>query len=97
MQVSATPVEVPVAWNTGRAEVVNADGNKVALDAQAGVDRDITVDSWMWLGTLLQWNALDPTTRDQEVHLVKKFDSSADVNGREVARSVGLMRLRARV
>ncbi len=49
------PVQLRVRWVTARREVKDAQGNNVALDATAIVDRKITVGSTMALGDIGDW------------------------------------------
>lgn len=85
-----------VRWNVKRSEILDAQGNSVSLDAQAMVDREIEIGSYMWLGTLNDWIDSGSDSSDQEIHEVKVCDVMRDIKGRAIAHTVGLMRLHNR-
>lgn len=86
-------VEVRVRWDDTAADVLDAQGNRIKVDATALVDREMTVGSELWLGQLSDWigTALgqDNETR---VMVVKTYNAVPDVRNRYVARTVGLMK-----
>jgi hypothetical protein len=92
--VVASPVEIRVRWNTRRSQGLDALGNPVALDAQAVVDRVISIDSQMWLGTLSHWYGTGSAGQDDEVMFVRTFDRVLDVKGRVARMQVGLSRFK---
>ncbi len=87
-QVSAAD-EIDVRWNDTQSGGTDAQGTKVTLSAEVIVDRDITVGSVMWLGTLAAYNALGTVPT---LHHVVSFDKVPDLKGRNFHRSVSLSR-----
>lgn len=86
------PVEVKVRWDWRREDVLDANGQKVAIDARAGVDREVKVDSWMWLGKLDDWYASGSSPPDNNLCQVRVSSSAKDDKGRRMRFSVGLVR-----
>jgi uncharacterized delta-60 repeat protein len=89
-----SPAEVDVRWNTNRRESLDAQGNVIALDADAVVDRRIAVGSIMWLGKLVDWYSTDVNNNDSELMQVKTYSETPDLKNRFARRTVGLMRHR---
>lgn len=88
-----TAVEIRVRWDDTKREVLDAQGNRVVVDATALVDRTIAVGSEMWLGPLSDWvGTAVGQDDDTEVMLVKTFNAVPDVRNRYVTREVGLMK-----
>jgi hypothetical protein len=92
--VVADPVEIRVRWNVRRTEGTDALGNPIALDAQVVVDRVISIDSQMWLGSLAHWYGTGSAGQDDEVMFVRTFDRVLDVKGRVARMQVGLSRFK---
>ena len=100
-QVAATPTQLGgmgnqymgVRWEASRAQVLDAKGNQVTLDAQAMVALDIYPGSWMWLGLLSDWYGTGSAHSDQELMYVVNFKRTGDINNRWQTRTVGLKRL----
>jgi hypothetical protein len=95
--VDDASVEVAVRWNTKRREITDKQGNTVAYDAVAMVDRKIAVGSVMWLGRLsdLQVGVAGfPTVSppQDDLYQVASYSEQPDIKGQAVARSVTLMR-----
>ena len=88
-----SPVELVVRWNDTRSEILSPQGTNVSLDGTAIVDRDIAIESRMWLGALAD---LPGTTQVPEADwmVVKSFSKTLDIKARVAFRQVGLMRLR---
>lgn len=91
-QVGA-PVEIRVRWVARKRDILDAQGNTIALDAAAIVGQRIAVGSHLWLGTMDSWTGTGSDVDDQEIHEVKVYEEVPDLKGRDVIRSVGLMRL----
>lgn len=91
-----TPVDVQVRWNTIRREATDPQGNTVMLTAEAVVDRVIDPGAVMFLGSYEDFlgtgsgSGLD----DSELHQVITYQEMTDLRGREMRRTVGLMRFR---
>lgn len=79
--------EVDVRWEEGRREVLDADGNNIAIDATVVVGQDIAVDSIMWLGALA-----DVATPPVSLMQVVTKKSVPDVKGIKFRRTVGLVK-----
>lgn len=91
---TATAIEIPVRWLTKRDEVVDAQGNTIALDATVVVERQIAVGSLMALGNLSYWVGTGSAGDESEVMEVVTYEETPDLKGREIRRSVGLKRFR---
>ena len=65
----SAPVEIDVRWVWKRRQVVDADGNALAVDATIITDRVIKEGSLMWLGT--QADFLGSGSDDPELELVQ--------------------------
>lgn len=79
--------EIDVRWEEGRRQVLDADGNNIAIDAMVVVGREIAVDSIMWLGALA-----DVATPPVNLMQVVTKKSIPDVKAREFRRTVGLVK-----
>lgn len=88
------PIEIWVRWVFGRTEITGTDGNTVAVDATAVVDRRIPEGSNMWLGSLADWLGTGSGDEETEVMYVQISSTAHDIKGRVVARTVGLMYFR---
>jgi hypothetical protein len=92
--VTNTPVEIPCRWLWQRSETVDVDGSVIALDAMVVVDREVTVGSQMWDGTLSDWLGTGSTGNDDEVMRVATFKKTPDIDAIEFRYKVGLKRFR---
>lgn len=84
------PVEIKVQWVTNRRQIEAVFSKTVGIDAMAVVDRDIPIDSKMWLGELADWTGTGSGGQDDEVMYVKAFSSQKDIKGRVTRRTVAL-------
>jgi len=84
------PQEIDVRWEDRRGEMVDPQGNRVATDAYAHVDREIAVGSCMWKGSLADWLSAGSGLEDARVMLVVAYREVPDVRGRELRRTLGL-------
>jgi len=96
--VAAEPVEITVRWETKRQEVLDRQGNTVALDGVVVVRQDVAVGSRLWQGELCDWVGTGSglSHDDEEIYEVKTYDQDPDIKGRAQFRQLGIMRLRAR-
>lgn len=90
----SAPTEIWVRWNHNRSEALDAQGNKIALDAQAVVGQSIPLGSTLALGSLAEWYGTGSAGEASEVMQVITSSEMRDVKGRLVGRSVGLKRFR---
>jgi hypothetical protein len=94
------PVDIQVRWDDSKREMLDAQGNKIAVDAAAIVDRVITVGSRLWLGTLADYVGTGSGTGSSQVNPgdvspvmeVKAFNHVRDLKGRDSFMTVGLVR-----
>lgn len=89
------PEEIRVDWDDTKREVLDSNGQRVAVDAAALVDRDIAVGSEMWLGELALWlgsGTGSGAALPVDVMVVKTFNSTPDFRNRYKTREVGLMK-----
>jgi|SRR5579885_122140 hypothetical protein len=49
------PIEIPCRWLMKHREVLDPEGNTIALDAEVVVAQHVPMNSWMWKGDLEQW------------------------------------------
>ncbi len=99
--VVGAPVEIPVRWLTKRREVLDAKGDKIALDATAVVRQEVPMGSHVWLappGTrkgqaLNVWYGTGSSGVPNELMEVKTFNLTPDLKARNQRRELGLMRL----
>lgn len=94
--VNGTPIEIPVRWLHRRTKGTDPDGNLVALDAVAIVDRDIPIYSIMWLGAYSEFVGTGSGSAGMftELMQVRTFDDAPDLKNRFIRRSVGLIRFK---
>lgn len=85
------PVELNVRWQDSKRQSLDAQGNTIAVDATAVLDRVILNGSIMWLGALndLPGTAYTPETDLMEVSYCKKVP---DLKNRFQRYEVGLIR-----
>lgn len=95
-KVSSTPIELDVRWNTARRLVLVPDGNKVALEAEAVVNRQIGIGSVLFLGALADWTGTGSGSAGEESELweVVTYDETPDLKGRNLRREIGLKKYR---
>jgi hypothetical protein len=94
--VTSAPVDVDVRWTWGQQAALNAQGGTIALDAVAVVDREISVDSEMWLApdstysALEQWLGTGSAGDESGVMTVQSYKEVSDIRNRGIRREVGL-------
>jgi len=81
-------VEICVRWETRRKEITDSDGNTIALESNAIVDREIKVGSTLWLGELTDYPS--PPT---DLRRVMTYTEIPDVKNRIARRTVGMIKL----
>lgn len=86
------PREIEVRWLRKRRMGTAANGSPVMLDATVVTVEEIAVGSNMWLGTLDDWYGVGSAGDATEVHEVVSYDETPDVKGREVYRTLSLIR-----
>ncbi len=89
------PEEIRCRWDDTKRDVLDAQGMRVAVDATAYVDREITVGSELWLGQLDDWLGTGdgPGLDDPvDVMVVKTYNATPDVRNRYVTRVIGMMK-----
>ncbi len=79
--------EIDVRWEERRREVLDANGNSIAIDATVVVGQEIAVGSVLWLGALA-----DVASPPVNLKQVVVYDSIPDVKGQEFRRTVGLVK-----
>ncbi len=84
----AAAVEIDVRWLTGRRESIDAQGNTIALDSQAVVDRNIPIGSALWLGALA--DIPSPVT---DLQTVIDYQETPDIKARNFRRTITLAKL----
>ena len=79
-------VPIRVRFERGLHEGMDKDGHPITLACELVVDREIQVDSLMFL------DKLEHYASGKELFLVKSYDEVPDIKGRNVRRTIGLMR-----
>jgi hypothetical protein len=89
-----SPVELPCRWNNTRRVVVDGKGNTIAIDAEIILDQDILVHSLVWRGKLIDWlsSGSGAAQVDTSLMIVKMYEPTEDLKGREVFHNAMLMR-----
>ena len=90
----SAPVELSVRWEWGYREILDANGNTVAVNATVVVDRDVVVGSRMWQGELEDWVGTGSGGDAEEVLMVAVVDKAEDIKGIHTRRELGLVRYR---
>ena len=80
------PIEIKVRWEHKQSEQLVPDGSKISVVAEVVVDRDIDLESILWLGTLA-----DLPTTPTELKQVIFSRKIPDIKGRHYRRVVSLM------
>lgn len=92
--VFAEPVQLDVRWTWGRGSTVNSEGTRVAVDARVVLDREVTEDSLMWEGLLVDLSGTGSTgPQEGDGMRVASYSEGRDFKGdpRNVRREVGLV------
>lgn len=84
------PVEIRVRWNDKAGNAYGPQGNTLAFDATAIVDRDIVVGSIMWPGSMDEWLEDGSAGSDTGLMEVVNFVNTPDLKGRKYRRTVQL-------
>ena len=104
--VVGPPVPLMVKWTDQLQNVMDPKGNTITCDATAVVDRDVAIDSIMWLGSLQDLpGALmnqDPGTGFEPEGVpwasglmqVKTMGRASDIKNRFTRRTVGMLRFK---
>jgi hypothetical protein len=95
----STPVPLLVRWVWKQTEMLDPQNNTIAVDATAVVDLDIRVGSIMWAGCLDDLNLVGTgpppvASSPPDLYEVKAFNKTYDLRGRDVRRTLGLMKYR---
>lgn len=89
-----SPVDITVRWVNQQREMLDPQGNTVAVDATVVAAQEIPIGSVMAEGTLADWlgtgSGEEPSGRMQ----VKAESWALDLKGRITRREYGLMRFR---
>lgn len=90
---------IPIRWrldDSARQDVMDAESNRIRVDATAIVDVDMSVGDEVWPGAIEDWigtsGTLSQTSEDDYVYVVKTFNKTPDIRNRYHTRKVGLMR-----
>ncbi len=85
-----TPVQLKVRWVKKKTYMISPEGDKVPIDVQVVVDREIKVGSFMWYGLLTAYNRTGSTGTDPEIMQVVANDVTPDLKNRVNRYTVGL-------
>lgn len=87
-----SPAEIIVRWKWVRREIVDRQGNTVAIDAEVVTVQDIPVGSVLWLGKLT--DLPDDGLPTEDVMQVITAPTTPDIKGRFKMRTLMLMRMK---
>ena len=87
--VVSTATELDVRWVQTKTQGIDPQGNTIAYDVSAVVDREIAIDSIMWLGTLEAFNALSDYT---DLYQVSNMRIAPSIKGKYKRYTAQLMR-----
>lgn len=77
-----------VRWEEKRTQSTDPKNTVITIDATVFVDIEIPIGSIMWRGALAGWpDAVDPDLKE-----VSFYNEIPDIKGREVTRTVTLVR-----
>lgn len=88
------PVEIWVRWNNTQSDMMDANGNKVTVDATVKSSREIAVDSIMWEGgfdDIAGTGTGSDQVPESDLMQVKMVQESKDLRGIVTGRQYGLM------
>ena len=87
------PVEIMVRWKWVKREVLDKQGNTVAIDAEVVTVETVPIGSVMWLGEL---NDLPGTAEvpEEDTMQVISAPPTPDIKGRFIQRTLMLMRIK---
>lgn len=86
--------EIRARWEWKKSSGMDAQANKVLLDAQVVVDRDIPLYSIMFEGRLTDFIGTGSGDPGQDLVEVLTIDIVPDINGREYRRTLGVKKFR---
>lgn len=90
------PVEIDARWVGKRRDVLDAQGNKITIDAVVVVQRLIPVNSQVWLGELSEWTGTASALPDvNEIMTVIKNGVTEDLKGRHQRYTIMVARSRS--
>ena len=98
--VVSEPVQLDVRWTRTRSSMVNTEGVRVAVDAKAVVDREVSEDSLMWEGELADLSGTGSTQPSPgDIMRVAVYSEGRDFkyDPRNVRREVGLVFYKGRL
>lgn len=87
----AAAVEIDVRWEFTRTEMQTPQGDTIVTDATVVVDRDVTLDSILWLG---EKDDVPTTFTDNSLHQAVAQSDIPCVRDRSNRRVLGLVRYR---
>lgn len=90
--VKSLPRQIPCRWVGKASEIIDADGNVVAVDAVAVVATDVLLFSAIWRGMLADLPGTAPNEPPSDVMSVVVFNKTDDMKGRSTRRTLGLKR-----
>ena len=92
------PVEIRVRWVDRSSQTIGPTANTISYDSVAVVGQAIPIGSLMWLGTLEDYYGTgEGDVQSNRIMQVDEYKETPDLKGREVLRSVGLMRYKNRL
>ena len=87
-----SPVTLAVRWEDDYRDVLDPQGNTVALSATVVVAQDVVIGSRMWQGELTDWLGTGSGDDAADVMIVVTKSVAKDVKGKNIRRELGLMR-----
>jgi hypothetical protein len=93
----ASPVDIKVRWIQGKADVMDALGNLVSVEALVVTNQDLTMHSILRQGTIADGVGTGTALDDDDVMQVSVVNKVPSLCGKYHYRSVGLTRYGSRV
>lgn len=90
-----SPREIRVDYDDSKRDVLNSQGQRIAVDGVALVIEHIDIGSELWLGELSDWlgtGSGSAMTTPIDVLVVKTYTETPDVKNRYKTREIGLMK-----
>lgn len=90
--VSPDPVELRVRWINRQQEVLDRQGNTMAVDGTVILGQAVVVGSILWLGSLDDLPGTGTAAPDSGLVQVITYDETSDIKNRFVRREATFMR-----
>lgn len=87
----STGIALRVRWEEKQSQMLDSQGRTISVDAQVVVNREVLVESIMWLGKLGALSGTPPTPTSK-IFQIAAYDRVPDIDNSYTRRTVGLRR-----